>query len=192
MLLNPFLDKLETINGSRILNMHLGLIGHEIQDLHKDNRTWIIQTEYAPIPGRALGGIRVKLVDNKGFISFLNQRDLEVLLEIAEPGEPCYWTGGDYPAPGSREWFGLCADEEDLEDDLFEQELLLRADYPTLPTNLELTRRVHLGRGKDVEDLSILLYDMDPETGLSPDTRFSTLHRRWSRVEQRKVIWELH
>jgi hypothetical protein len=191
MLINVYTEDILVHQGTRMLAEPLGLIGRTFEDPYITGRMWTAQGEYAPVEGRALGGIRIKLVDQKGFVTFLNQRDLEVLMGLGKPGKYCYWAGLDYVGPKDREWYGFCTDEEDLLDDLYEQELMLRVDYPeVLPELLELTRRVHLGPGRDVEDMAVLLRDYDPTTGVCPDPRFETINRRWSRIEQRRVRWE--
>ena len=190
MLLNPNKVRVPTIPGTRILAVDFGVAGFQYRDPATPTRTWTIQCLFAPIPRRALGGIRAKLVDDKGFISFCNQRDLEILLGIAAPGEYCYWADEDYPEIGSREWYGLCVDDEDLVDDLHERELRLREHYPgILPNNLELVRRIH-DSGADAEELYVLLWDMDRRTGLGPDSRLETIDSRWVRIERTSVIWK--
>lgn len=193
MLIHPYRQRnqLTTVGDSRVLTETLGLIGAEIRDPTNLRRRWFIQGVYAPIPGRVLGGIRAKVEDEKGFISFINQRDLEVLLGLVKPGDYCPWTDEDYPDTSHRSWFGLCADDDDLVDDLYEKELSFRSETEdgVLPEGLELTRRVHLDRGNDVQELWAFLGDVDPETGIWPDPRFKTVERRWIRVERVRVEW---
>lgn len=168
----------------------LGLVGAFIDDPQRAGRIWQIMNLYAPIERRHLGGIRAKLSDQKGFVTFCNQRDLELLLGLGQPGQPCFWLDRDYPELDSNEFYGLCADYEDLTDDLFEQELTLRNDCPgVLPYGLEMNRRIHLSSGIDVEELNTMLWDCDPETGWGPDSRLETIHSRWVRVERTKVQW---
>ena len=139
-----------------------------------------------------LGGLRAKLTDQKGFVTFCNQRDLEVLIGLAEPGTFCPWARKYYVAPGDKDWYGLYMDDDDLEDDLHDREMLLRAASPTgiLLGNLEIARRLHLDTKYDVEELDMLLWDADPETGLTPDLRLETVERRWKRVERTRMQWE--
>lgn len=194
MLLNPFSTLLRVIPGSRVLEdaLGLGVIGLTIEDRSKPGRIWAVTNLYAPIESRKLTGIRAKLEDQKGFVSFCNQRDLELFLGLGQPGHPCFWLDEDYPEMDSPEFYGLCADWEDLRDDLYERELQLRMQSmeAVLPFGLELTRRVHMSSGIDVEELQMMLYDADPESGWGPDPRLETLDARWSRVERRKVQWE--
>lgn len=189
MLINPYQVRLPTYPGTRLLQETFGLTGYQVLDDKDPERTWVLQALYEPLPERMVGGIRAKLYDQKGFVTFCNQRDLEVLLGIASPGTRCRWLGKDYAAPGDRNWFGLCTDSDDLVDDLFERELWLRQTQPLLPSNLELTRRVHMDEGYDVEELDLLLWDADPDTGYGPDPRFETIERRWRRVSRDRVVW---
>lgn len=191
MLLNPFRTTVQAIPGSRILQSELGLVGAVIYEEKAPERPWTIVGVYAPIKGRRLGGIRVKLQDDKGFVTFCNQRDLELFLGIAKPGNLCPWLGTDYPEFESDDFFGLCADEEDLRDDLYDRELELRAQNTgVLPYGHEVYRLIHLSRKNDHEELYMMLYDCDPETGYGPDPRLVTLPSRWTRIERNKLRWE--
>ena len=187
---NPYAHIAATIPGSRILEEPLGLIGASIYDPKNDTRIWTITNVYAPLP-RSLGGIRAKLEDRKGFVTFCNQRDLEVLLGLAKPGDLCPWTNREYPDLTSKEFYGLCADEEDLLDDLFDREMAVRSECAgVIPFGTELYRRVHVSAYTDYEQLYTMLYDCD-ESGYGPDTRFETMRKRWSHIEKNKVSWSL-
>lgn len=193
MLLNSQqLRDLKTIPGTRLLEDPLGLQGAFVMDYREPNRHWTVQWLLAPVDGRKLGGIRAKLVDTKGFVSFINQRDLEVTLGHGKADTWCSWLGSNYRSPSDRDWYGICCDDEDLRDDLFERECWLRQElkYPYLPTGLEVRRRVHLDYRQDVEELDVLLWDMDPDTHVYPDPRLKTLGRRWTRVQREPLIWE--
>lgn len=201
MLLNPFTsrDKLATIGDTNILEETFGIIGQSFEDPQYAERNWTVWSLYAPIRNRAIGGIRAKLVDQKGFVTFCNQRDLEVLLDIVSIGSFCSWLSERYPGPGDRKWVGLCMDEDDLVDDLFDRECEIRAMDPTvaiLPSGLGLERRLHLSDALDCVETLTLLNDVCLENGYGPDTRFETIERRWSRVErtpehayQRAAFW---
>lgn len=192
MLINPYLGNLEPLPGSRILVDTCGVLGKRVVDPKDPSRPWYITGIYAPLQTRALGGVRVKLEDEKGFVTFCNQRDLELLLYMAKPGDLCPWTNKEYPRLDSREFYGLCCDDEDLRDDLLDREYAIRAQYPgVLPHGLELTRRVHLSHGRDVEELYLMFYDADPDTGYGPDPRLETVDYRWSRVERNKLNWRM-
>lgn len=195
MLFNPSRSQhlLRAIPGTRLLLESFGLVGAMLVDPRDRMRCWNITSVLAPVPGRSLGGIRVRVEDQKGFVSFCNQRDLELLLGLGEPGAMCPWLQKSYPELDSRDFFGLCVDEEDLRDDLHERELRFRAENPgVIPFGSQLTRYIHLDEDQDVEELMMMLYDCDPDTGLGPDHKLETISSRWTRVERNKVQWLLH
>lgn len=188
-------DRLGLLAG-RVLQETFELVGTRIRDLDNPKRVWTINSFLAPLPGRAIGGVRARLVDQKDFVTFLNQRDLEVMLQRAEPGERCPWLGSDYESPfDTRKWIGFLTDGEDLEDDLFIREADLRAvqmemtNGIMLPTGFEITRRIHLNERSDIEELLYLRGDFDPTTGMFPDPRLETIGNRWSSIEKRAVRW---
>ena len=179
MILNPFMDDVSTIPGTRILSNQRGIHGTSVVDPRNPDRFWTIQWLFAPLPTRLLGGVRAMLTDVKGFITFCNQRDLEVILKMARPGSYCKWAREDYPEPGQVAWYGLCCDEIDLEDDLFMRECEIRTHYteaPYLPTGMELLRRVHFDENSDAEEMLTLLGDCDMDTGAWPDSPRQRLH----------------
>jgi hypothetical protein len=190
MLINPYRERLGVMDGTPFVSDRalLGSIGAVVPS-QDPRRLWTIQSFLLPSQHRALGGLRVKVQDQKGFVSFINQRDLEVLLGHGQPGEPCYWLGRNYVEPGDKDWVGFLADEEDLLDDLYERELIIRSDYPLVPEGTNITRRVHIDRGNDFEETWMLLFDGDRETGLYPDPRYETVENRWVRVERVRVSW---
>lgn len=194
MLLNQQqLRELRIIPGTRMLEDPLGLQGVVVIDYKEPWRQWTIQWLLAPVRGRVLNGIRAKLIDPKGFVSFINQRDLEVTLGHGQPGKYCHWLGTDYVNPEDDEWFGVCCDTEDLKDDLFERECWLRQQlpqHPFLPTGLELERLVHFDEGNDAKELLTLRGDINQDTGQYPDPRLESVGRRWTRVEKVPLIWE--
>ena len=198
MLLNIYETRPATRQGSRQLEAPIGIEGARIQDLYDATRHWTIGPSYLPSHGRQLGGIRVQLVDQKGFITFCNQRDMEVLVGSGRPGEWCRWAAETYVAPGDEKWVGLYCDEADVQDILYDHETQLReySQYrPWLlppgvrvpPVDIEF--RVHAEAGYDVEERHVLVLDHDPETGYGPDTRLETLHQRWARSERRRIQW---
>lgn len=196
MIVNPHTQEgrslIRPLGDTNLLEDTFGLVGTKITDLHNRFREWTVLSLYAPTLGRAVGGIRAKLVDQKGFVTFCNQRDLEVLLELASPGGWCQWLGCDYVEPSSDEWLGFCADEDDLIDDLFDRELEARALYcpngEPLPNVLNFVRRIHDGLHNDFEEEMLLISDMCRETGVSPDFRFETVINRWRSVERTPQI----
>lgn len=196
MIVNPEREKnrFEIYTG-RLLVETFGLAGVTINDPINGERQWTINGVYAPILGRAIGGIRVRVVDQKGFVSFVNQRDLEVMLGLGQPGKYCRWLGRDYPDPLDRDdWVGFFLDEEDLRDDLFirEQELRVMQEEVTgsgiLPPGLEMVRRLHLDGGVDVEELLIGQGDYITN-GYQPDWNIETVDVRWIRSERNRLTW---
>lgn len=195
MLLNPYRTTLDLVPGTRLLTQSFGLEGAIIQDPDCLERKWRICNVYGPIRGRVLGGIRVKLEDEKGFVTFCNQRDLELLLGLGKPGAWCPWTNKEYPELGSVDFFGLHMDTEDLNDDMLDRELLLRDELmkhnvTLLPSyQIDLPRRLHVDNGMDYEDLMVFLEDCDPVTRMGPDMRLETVTNRWRRAERTKLTW---
>lgn len=189
MIINPFTDqdRFATIGETNILEETFGIIGQSFEDTEIEERAWTVFSLYAPVRGRAIGGLRAKVVDQKGFVAFCNQRDLEILLDIVQAGSYCPWLNERYPTPGDRRWVGLCMDEQDLIDDLYDRECEIRAMDPSvaiLPSGLGLHRRLHLGDHNDCVESLTLISDIYLETGYGPDTRFETVERRWSSVER--------
>ena len=175
-----------------MLTEALGLVGVRFEDTRQSGRYWTIVGLFAPLPGRALGGIRAKVQDDQGFISFVNQRDLELILNLARPGQWCDWMESPYPGINDDVdgWYGICCDEQDLLDDLHEREMLIRAqNNGWVPLNYQLTRRIHLESRADAEEILLLVRDMDPDTGYAPDPRLETILGRWVRVERTRCRW---
>lgn len=184
MLLNPYETQLPVLPGTRMLQYQLGVEGYQIVDPTTQGRIWTIQRVFAPIPGRHLGGVRAKLMDQKGFITFCNQRDLEVMLGLVRPGSWCRWAGQDYPEPGDSDWFGFCMDRPDMCDDLHEREMQLLAENPYgLQWNAEIHCRLHLGGSVDVEELWQI------NNGQPVGWDVETLHYRWIKVSRDRLEW---
>jgi len=190
MLLNPTKQRqlLQAFDGTRLMMEGFGVIGETLQDPREPKRSWTIQNLFQPLP-RCLGGIRARCVDQKGFVSFIDQMSLEVLLGIGTPGDDCVWADRNYPSTADRDWFGFCADYDDLLDDLHLRELLLRNDQPILRAGIELAIPVHLDCDNDAIDTYVLLWDGDRTTGQSPDPRQSTVQCRWAHADREKIRW---
>lgn len=211
MLFNPARhpELLRVVAGTRILDQEPAqrlnfLLSLPVKDPDDSSRVWTIAGIYGPAPRRRLGGLRVKLTDQKGFTTFCNQRDLELLLGMVKPGQWCEWTSAPYPELGSIDFFGLCMDDADLEDDLLDWEFAVRMQAANegwlLPGNvlpdhlpngnfIQFTRRVHLDADRDQEELFLFNRDCDPATGLGPDFSLNHINFRWSRVEKERVTW---
>ena len=202
MIVNPYTTDgkaaLAPIPGTHIVESTLGIIGTTFYDTHRASRIWTVYALYTPMPGRAIGGMRAKVVDNKGFVSFCNQRDLEVLLQCATPGSYCEWLDQEYVDTDDRDWIGLAVDDDDLRDDLYDRELEARAEYETgalLPAGLSFERLIHNGEDNDYAETLMLLNDVDPRTGIGSDMCMNTIDARWVSVErtatkERARLWK--
>lgn len=190
-------SKMQVTPGTRRLQ-DMSLYGRPVQDPHRQGVVWYITYLYQPLMSRAIQGVRARLVTQPAggpsYITFCNQRDLEVLLGVARPGDYCRWLGRNYQAPSSDSWYGLSADVEDLRDDLFEYELHLRhhlqsQGYGHIPDNAQIhyTRYVVEDKDQYSEQEWLFLRDRDPNTGATPDLSFSGLMRRWT-LHRRAVI----
>ena len=184
MLFHPQQQRLEIVPGTRQVYDVFGLTAFSFT--HKE-LIWQIAGLFAPVAGRALGGFRTRIVNQWGIWSFINQRDLEILLGDATPGQWCHWLGKRYPDPEDSDWYGPCLDELDLEDDLQMRELEIRQQFPCMPDGLSIERNMHTDGSDYTENLS-LLWDRGPD-GISPDFRLETIGYRWRRVERRKIEW---
>ena len=189
MLINPYLNpNLPVVPGTRMLREDFGLVGFALADPTTPGRTWNVQSVYAPLWERKLSGIRIKLIDNKNFVTFCNQRDFEVLLGIGAPGNWCQWADQEYVGQDDENWFGFCMDDPDLVDDLYERELELLAQYQLGQvdwSSTEISRRIHLGDQSDAEDLWI------PDLGQAVETlNMVSLYNRWLRISRDRVEWK--
>lgn len=188
MLIHPYQDTLGVHEGTRLLETTLGIEGATFVDPRIPERAWAVHSLFAPVPSRMLGGVRARLIDAYGFITFVNQRDLEVLLGLGTPGQICPWLGSRYLEVGARDWCGLFVDSEDLRDDLQTREIELRLQSlqqgrgQRLPAGTELRRWVHRDDGDDVEETFSLLWDH----GYSD---LDGLGERWSRIAIRRIGW---
>ena len=194
MLVNPF--ECVPVPGTNVVPDPCGVVGHSFEDPKKHGRIWTVDSVFAPFPWRALGGIRCKIIDNAGFMSFINQRDLELLLDIASPGETIPWMDGVYPGLNDEDdgWYGICCDSEDLLDDLHYHELLLRQKFAELghiPEGQEYRRKVQREENSFYEETLLFLWDGDPDVGEGPDGRRETLEKRWVPSESGEVLWKL-
>jgi len=157
-----------------------------------EGRHWTVRQFFMPLTKdhTVRSGARALVIDEWGFLGFVNQRDLELLLGLAKPGQWCLWLGTKYPEMDSSDFYGVCADPVDLLDELYMHEQELRQQYGgVLPGGLEYSRLVHRERGVDVQQLLTLLWDADPHTGMSPDPRFETIESRWVRIQEERVEW---
>lgn len=194
MIINPYAHKerLKPIEGTRILAEDFGLLRRLIEDTQNAERTWRIVGVYAPLKARSVQGLRVKVVDEQGFITFVEQMQLEVLLGLGRPNTLCAWSGKMYRDVEHQLFDGFVMDDDDLIDDLLDREHIIRASCTNgvIPESGTITRKVHLADGEEFEDTLIMLYDGDRSTGLHPDYRQDTLMNRWSRSERTRCNWK--
>lgn len=180
-----------TIPGTRVLVETFGLVGCRFRDRAEPARNWVVLTTLQPLQHRSNRGIRVRVIDQLGFVSMVSQQDLDLLTMQAKPGSLCPWTSEPYPEIGDEQegWRGLRMTEEDLEDDLHIRELELREQmgWGMLP-ELQLTRRIHTD-GRDLERLDMLLLDYNPDTGVGPDPSLENIGKRWAMVQQEAIPW---
>lgn len=187
MLIHPFGYRFLPIPGTRLLEETFDLIGSRVE--WPVGRHWTILGFYEPKGSKYVSaGVRARVVDTKGFYSFINQRDLELLLDPDLAGQWCQWMGEDYPEPGGKLWYGPCVDAIDLQDDMHSVEQELRQTYGDPLPPLSTQRRIH-DNGADWEREEVLLRDFDLTTGMSPDPRLETIGSRWVTAERRPVIW---
>ena len=196
MIVHPYRERERLqVCGGRLLVETFSLVGSILGDTVEPLREWTIDGLYSPIWGRTLGGIRARVKDQKGFVSFLNQRDLEFLLGLGVAGRHCAWLGEDYVDPTDRGWVGFCMDDEDLRDDLYARELDMRfhqeelTGSKVLPEGLELDRLLGINGGTDIKELLTMRCDYDPNTGEYPDLRFNAVDLRWMRIERERFPW---
>lgn len=180
------LGRLDATPGTRLLVTPTGLIGHVGEFL---GHQWEVLNEFCPIRGsRKLSRLRV--VDQYGFVSFINEMDFHLIEGSMRPGQFHPWSMQMYPEIGDYKdgWEGLHLEEEDLEDDLHYRELEWRASihWGMLPPYQQLTRYMH-SDGVGYRMLEMFLQDIDPETREGPDFRIETLSKRWAQVEKEKV-----
>jgi hypothetical protein len=187
MIIHPCEYQFHPIPGTRLLEETFGLVGESLQ--WQEDRPWTILGFYIPMGVCGVSaGVRTRIRDSKRFYSFINQRDLELLLDPSLAGKWCKWMGEDYPELNSVNWYGPCVDTIDLQDDLFALEQELRHEYGEPLPPLSVERRIH-DDGSDWERDELLLQDVDLKTGMSPDPRLETIGSRWVTSERRKVTW---
>ena len=174
-----------TIGNSRILRDDFGLIGHAVHDQRVDGGKWFIHGVYAPLGSHRPSGIRVKVVHPpSSTVTFIGQIYLEVALGLATPGSLCPWAGIPYPRPGTPTFYALVCDDDDLEDDLYDRELVLRSDATEiLREGTTITRRYQHEPGSIYRETLILVRDRGG-SGEVPANQLDGVGTRWQRVER--------
>lgn len=183
MIVNPNNGGLDVFQGSRILKKDFNLIGHKIYD--RDDDPWVIQGVYCPLTTRKPSGIRVKAklfnaaVD---IFSFVDQFYLEPLIDSAgcAEGRMCDWAGRRYIAKNDAAFHAFVTDEDDLADDLFDRELMIRAAHRRIPDGTSVCRYAQLEPGEIVEETWHLIHD-------GPDSpSVEGIEERWKRSERKR------
>lgn len=189
MIINPYAEKLERLGTSRRLVQDFDLMGCTLYS-SSDNggaRAWFITGFYAPTHKP---GIRAKVMDEKGFISFITQPELEVMLNVpgARAGKKVPYANFEYPSIDECEF---AVDDNDLQDDLYDREMQIRALYPgiLIPQGFNMMRR-YTNQAVDKEEHLQMGWDGDLSTGMYPDTRLSTVGDRWRRVQIERTYWQ--
>jgi len=185
MIVHPTRDRhlMGIIPGSRILKETFNLIGHEIVDRQTPGGKWLISGVYAPIAGRKPQGIRVKVTNPMTqAVTFVEQLYLEVALSIAEPGSYCLWSQSAYPAPGSSSFHALVCDDDDLEDDLYDRELIYRDLPDPLPEGSTIERTYQSEPGAVFHEILTLVNG--PANRGPNSLGIQNIDARWKRVER--------
>jgi hypothetical protein len=186
--------KMDVIPGTRYLAYTSGLIGKRFIDPHRATREWTVIDELCPLREPLVTRLRVR--DQCGVVSFINELDFDVLRHAVRPGSTDHRTMQSYPDIGDYRhgWEGLHVEYEDLDDDLLAREVALRNEYngwylPLSNTINDLARFIHTD-GKDYMFIEKLIQDVAPETGVGPDWRFETISKRWSQYHKENIDWE--
>lgn len=182
MLFNPSRDRLSTFGKTRLVTTDLGLIGHKLR-CPRVNRIFTITQLFAPVQRTSIGGLRARVVDVKGFSSFINQRDLEVLLGVGSPDLECAWLGKNYVDSSSSDWGGFALSPPyESEDDMLIREMEWIDAGNAFAYGASLQRRVHQEEGKDVEEEWLFL---STKQLIAPED----VGKRWTRSDSQRVRW---
>ena len=122
-------NRLDAVPGTRLVLNPYGHIGKRFPDPENSCRVWAVFNEFLPNEDSPL--IRLRAVDQKGFVTFINEMDCDLLRGTARPRQLHARTELQYPEIGCHRdgWRGMYVTERDLEDDLHIRELELRAQY---------------------------------------------------------------
>lgn len=204
MLVHPRDPRLAQVYApTRVLTNDFGLVGRQIADPALGGcRLWTIVRVLAPIAQRWVGGLRAELQDESGVKAWLVQRDLEVLLGLAAPGDPSPF-GGEYVGPEHADWFGLCFDTDDLDDDLLHREIALReALLPVTGGRIDgllkswsggepatITRLLHLGGTAVRRETWYCHHDWEWQDENIPSFSVRDIESRWVRACSETTKW---
>ncbi len=198
-------EGLRIIPGTRLLSSS-DLVGSKFSDPKNPHRVWDINNELYPTEERS--GRRLRISDQRGFVSFITEADYLLLSGQAKPGNLNSWSGEEFGDIGDyrRGWTGLRASFEDLEDDLYLREADLRTQHAryfyqcvgrwpieqerVLAGPFHIQRLVHRSNTVDELHHDLFLRDAHPITGEYPDTSFENLKYRWVHEGQEAVKWQ--
>lgn len=186
---DPAVDVFKTLGASRRVDSMMEVLDREFPCPSNARRIWRVTGVYAPTPQYRIGGIRLRIEDQKKVASFINQRDAEVLLGLAKPGTFCQWHGGTYAKPGDPTWVGPTVTADDLADIVLDLETWARYSSHTRGQGLS----IQSGR-----QFAVLLYDGDTDQkqtwrfiGDATPLDFSLegLAHRWQKDRSEKQAW---
>jgi hypothetical protein len=172
----------EKLGESRRLGGLLEIQDREFPDPRNRERIWVVTGAFWKTPTSQIPGLRIEVRDQKGFISMVNQRDAEVLLGLARPGDISSWLGERYIAPQMPGWVGLGVDAEGFRDLLYDVEAaerysaLRRTGSASLRVGMVATLRVHTG-SQDV----LCSYELTENILSSEQLFFQDVDKRWRR-----------
>lgn len=177
---------------TRLLHLRSPCIQKTFRDPDDKSRIWTIIDAFMPVEARIHLGVRFRCIDSRGYTSFVPQRDLEVLMRLAEAGSRIPWHhGAYYVSPFSETtWVGVGMSKEDLLDDLFVRECTLRIErYSTqpIPVGSTITRHLYVRNGNDgmnYEEQLSCAGDADPHSGYGPCPDVRSVETRWNSVSR--------
>lgn len=183
------------IGESNLLMILSPYIGAKIEDTSNPHRYWTVTNIFAPNERLAIRGVRLRLRDQTGVTTFLNQRDAEVLLDIAEPGWRVPWQNNlIYPRISDSSFVGFAMDVTDLADDLHILEANLRKSVHattgrTYLSDGRIERKVYTGSKNNSREVFEFVSDTN-SNGLMPDLSLTSIGSRWRRVTQEYFSWQ--
>jgi len=181
------------VGSSNLLSIPLDYFNLPFADPTSRGRQWIVRNAFAVDPSYVEMGLRLRVFDTRDELcSFINQRDLEVLLGLARPDHQIPWAPSQrFYAPGAHGFVGLYLDEVELEDDLFLRECVLRCItfrcQPTpIPKGTAITRALYDSQMQEYQEVLHCVGDCNPVSGWGPDPERASVKTRWKTVSTTK------